>query len=67
MPSILKTEKFTVMKKRVKSTLRSYLEVVIISLIIGLALRTFVVQAYKIPTHSMENALLAGDFVLVKL
>jgi len=65
MPSILKTEKFTVMKKRVKSTLRSYLEVVIISLIIGLALRTFVVQAYKIPTHSMENALLAGDFVLV--
>jgi len=65
MPSILKIEHFSFMKKRTKSTLRSYIEVVVIALIIGLALRTFVIQAYKIPTHSMEDSLLAGDFVLV--
>lgn len=53
------------MKRKTKSSFRSYIEVVIIALIIGLALRTFVVQAYMIPTHSMENCLLAGDFVLV--
>jgi signal peptidase I len=41
----------------------------LISIVAGLclffALRTFGIEAYRIPTGSMENTLLAGDFVLV--
>jgi signal peptidase I len=33
--------------------------------ILALFVRTFVVQAFKIPTGSMENNLLVGDHLLV--
>jgi signal peptidase I len=36
-----------------------------VALVIAFVLRTFVVQAYKIPTTSMEDTLLKGDFILV--
>src|SRR5207249_6602597 len=48
-----------------KSTLREYFESVIIAVIMALFIRTFVVQAFKIPTGSMENNLLIGDHLLV--
>jgi len=35
-----------------------------IALVIAIILRTFVVQGYRIPSSSMEDALLKGDFIL---
>jgi signal peptidase I len=48
-----------------KSTVREYFESIIIAVILALFIRTFVVQAFKIPTGSMENNLLIGDHLLV--
>ena len=48
-----------------KSTIREYFESIVIAVILALFVRTFVVQAFKIPTGSMENNLLIGDHLLV--
>jgi signal peptidase I len=48
-----------------KSTLREYFESIVITAIIALFATTFVVQAFKIPTGSMESNLLIGDHLLV--
>ena len=48
-----------------KSTVREYFESIVIAVILALFIRTFVVQAFKIPTGSMENNLLIGDHLLV--
>src|SRR5262249_43485346 len=48
-----------------KSTAREYVESIIIAVILALFIRTWVVQAVKIPTASMENNLLVGDHLLV--
>ncbi len=48
-----------------KSTAREYFESIVIAVILALFIRTVVVQAFKIPTGSMENNLLIGDHLLV--
>ena len=48
-----------------KSTAREYFESIVVAVILALFIRTFVVQAFKIPTGSMENNLLIGDHLLV--
>ncbi|MDA8106404.1 MAG: signal peptidase I [Nitrospiraceae bacterium] len=48
-----------------KSVYREYFESIIFALIIALIVRTFVVQAFKIPSGSMENTLAIGDYILV--
>jgi signal peptidase I len=48
-----------------KSTVREYFETIVIAVILSLFVRTWVVQAFKIPTGSMENNLLIGDHLLV--
>jgi signal peptidase I len=48
-----------------KSTVREYFETIVVSVILALFVRTFVVQAFKIPTGSMEPNLLVGDHLLV--
>ena len=48
-----------------KSTVREYFESIVITAIIALFATTFVVQAFKIPTGSMESNLLIGDHLLV--
>jgi signal peptidase I len=48
-----------------KSTIREYFESIVIAVILALFIRTFVVQAFKIPTGSMEETLLIGDHLLV--
>ncbi|MBP1595492.1 MAG: lepB [Acidobacteria bacterium] len=48
-----------------RSTVREYFESIVITAIIALFATTFVVQAFKIPTGSMENNLLIGDHLLV--
>jgi signal peptidase I len=44
---------------------REYLEALLIAVIFATFARTFVVQAFKIPTASMERNLLVGDHILV--
>jgi len=48
-----------------KSIVREYFESIVIAVILALFVRTWVVQAFKIPTGSMENNLLIGDHLLV--
>lgn len=44
---------------------REYSEALIVAVILALIIRTFVVQAFKIPSGSMEDTLLIGDHLLV--
>jgi signal peptidase I len=48
-----------------KSVAREYLESLVVAFILATFIRTFVVQAFKIPTGSMEKNLLIGDHLLV--
>lgn len=48
-----------------KSVAREYFESLVIAVVLALFIRTFVVQAFKIPTGSMEPNLLIGDHLLV--
>ncbi len=47
-----------------KSTLREYTESLAIALILAFIIKTSLVEAYKIPSGSMEDTLLVGDFLL---
>lgn len=44
---------------------KEYLEPILIAILIALFIRAFVVQAFKIPSSSMEPTLLVGDHILV--
>jgi len=48
-----------------KSVIREWAESIIIAFILAMIIRTFVVQAFKIPTGSMRPTLLEGDVILV--
>ncbi len=48
-----------------KSVARDWVESIIVAFILAMFVRTFVVQAFKIPTGSMRPTLLEGDLILV--
>ena len=48
-----------------KSLIREYTEAILMALLLALVIRTFVIQAFKIPSGSMKNTLLIGDHILV--
>ena len=50
---------------RQKSKTREYIESLLIAALIALFVRSFIVQAFKIPSSSMEPTLLIGDHLLV--
>lgn len=52
-------------KKREKSVLREYFELIAETAVFVFFVMTFIVQAFQIPTGSMEPTLLVGDFLLV--
>jgi signal peptidase I len=53
------------LKRARKSVVREYAEAFLFAIILTLFIRTFVVQAFRIPSGSMENTLLVGDFLFV--
>jgi signal peptidase I len=48
-----------------KSTFREYAEALAIAILLALFIRTFVIQAFKIPSGSMTPTLIIGDHLLV--
>ncbi|MGB9836908.1 MAG: signal peptidase I [Candidatus Saccharicenans sp.] len=52
-------------KKREKSLFREYFELIAETAVFVFFVMTYVVQAFQIPTGSMEPTLLVGDFLLV--
>ncbi|MCI0451783.1 MAG: signal peptidase I [Candidatus Latescibacteria bacterium] len=51
------------MAKRKKSVIREYAEIIVLAVALALFVRTFFVQAFRIPSESMEDTLLVGDFL----
>ncbi|MFC1855416.1 signal peptidase I [Thermodesulfobacteriota bacterium] len=54
-----------VSENRTKKIVKEYVEAFVIAIILALIIRTFIVQAFKIPSSSMEPTLLIGDHLLV--
>ena len=48
-----------------KSKVREYVEAILIAVVIAFFIRTFVIQAFKIPSGSMKPTLQIGDHILV--
>ncbi|MBZ0263810.1 signal peptidase I [bacterium] len=52
-------------RRRQKGFIRDWIETIFSVLLIVFVIRVVVVEAYRIPTGSMEDTLLVGDFLLV--
>ena len=51
--------------KKKKSEVRSWIDAIGFAVIAATLLRTFLIEAYTIPTSSMEKSMLVGDFLFV--
>ncbi len=52
-------------RKKKKSGLRENIEAILLAVVLALFIRTFIIQAFKIPSGSMKQTLLVGDHILV--
>src|SRR3569833_771837 len=64
-PSVSTVFKEKYQKSLKKSTAREWTEAIIFAVIAATLIRTFFIEAYTIPTPSMERSLLVGDFLFV--
>lgn len=53
------------MKPHTKAVIREWIESILIAVILALFIRTFFIQAFKIPSGSMRPTLLEGDKIMV--
>jgi signal peptidase I len=53
------------MTRKPRSIVREYVEAALWALVLTLFLRAFVIQAFRIPSESMKDTLLVGDFLFV--
>ncbi len=60
----LRREPATAARRR-KSLVREYAEAIVVAILLALVIRTLVVQAFTIPSGSMMDTLLVGDYILV--
>lgn len=51
--------------KRAKTVLREYAEAVAVAIVLAFFIRAFVIQAFVVPSGSMKDTLLVGDYVVV--
>jgi signal peptidase I len=51
--------------RRLPREIGDWMRSIVIALVLFVFIRTFVIEAFKIPTSSMERTLLVGDFLLV--
>lgn len=63
--STLKLKESDPRDRRKKSLFREYGESLVIAFILALIIKFFLIQAFSIPSGSMENTLLIGDYLLV--
>ncbi len=52
-------------KKKEKSEIKSWFNAILFAVVAATILRAFLIEAYTIPTSSMEKSLLIGDFLFV--
>jgi len=52
-------------RKKKKSGLRENIEAILVAIVLALFIRTFIIQAFKIPSGSMKETLKIGDHILV--
>ncbi len=52
-------------RQRYMAIAREWIESIVVAVILALIIRSFVIQAFKIPTGSMRPTLLEGDLILV--
>ncbi len=50
---------------RTKSAFREYIEAIVLAILLTVVIRGLVVQAFRIPSGSMEDTLLVGDYLFV--
>ncbi|UCE27330.1 MAG: signal peptidase I [Candidatus Coatesbacteria bacterium] len=51
--------------KRAKTVLREYAEAIAVAILLAFFIRAFVIQAFVVPSGSMKDTLLVGDYVVV--
>ena len=51
--------------RKATSVIREWVESIVVAFLLAMVIRTFVVQAFKIPTGSMRPTLMEGDLILV--
>lgn len=64
-PLRLKNQPISAAKNRQKSVAREYTEALLVALLLAFFIRSFIVQAFKIPSGSMLPTLQIGDHILV--